>query len=58
MDKYIEGNKAAWEEAFDYRDASWGADITDRIQKEDYPFFNKETIAALQIMHTEERDRF
>ena len=38
MEKYIEGNKAAWEEAFDYRDASWGADITDRIQKEDYPF--------------------
>ena len=41
MEKYIEGNKAAWEEAFDYRDASWGADITDRIQKEDYPFFNE-----------------
>ena len=38
MEKYIEGNKAAWEEAFDKRDASWGADITERIQKEDYPF--------------------
>ena len=47
MDKYIAGNKAAWEEAFDQRHASWGADITDRIQKEDYPFFNKETAAAL-----------
>ena len=32
MDKYIEGNKEAWEEAFDNRDASWGADITDRIR--------------------------
>ena len=36
MEKYIEGNKAAWEEAFDMRDASWGADITEKIQKEDY----------------------
>ena len=35
MDKYIEGNKEAWEEAFDNRDASWGADITDRIRNED-----------------------
>ena len=42
MEKYIEGNKAAWEEAFDKRDASWGADITERIQKENYPFFEKE----------------
>ena len=41
MEKYIEGNKAAWEEAFDKRDASWGADITERVQKEDYPFFEK-----------------
>lgn len=41
MEKYIEGNKAAWEEAFDYRDTSWGADITDRIQTEDYPFSTK-----------------
>ncbi len=32
MEKYIEGNKAAWEEAFDNRDASRGADITERIQ--------------------------
>ena len=27
MEKYIEGNKAAWEEAFDKRDASWGAEM-------------------------------
>ena len=53
MEKYIEGNKAAWEEAFDYRDASWGADITDRIQKEDYPFFNEETVAVLRKLPTE-----
>ena len=48
MEKYIEGNKAAWEEAFENRDASWGADITDRIQREEYPFFNEETKRILR----------
>ena len=43
MGKYIEGNKAAWEEAFENRDASWGDDITERIRTEEYPFFNEET---------------
>lgn len=43
MEKYIEGNKAAWEEAFENRDASWGADITERVRRSDYPFFNEET---------------
>ncbi len=53
MDKYIEGNKEAWEEAFDNRDASWGADITERIRKEDYPFFEKEMIDVLKTVDTE-----
>ena len=54
MEKYIEGNKAAWEEAFDNRDASWGADITERIRsEEDYPFFNEETKAVLKQTDTE-----
>ncbi len=53
MEKYIEGNKAAWEEAFDNRDASWGADITERIQNEEYPFFNEETKAVLKQIRTE-----
>ena len=53
MDKYIEGNKAAWEEAFDNRDDSWGADITERIQKEEYPFFNEETKNVLKQIRTE-----
>lgn len=52
MDKYIEGNKAAWEEAFDNRHASWGADITKRIREEDYPFFNEETKNALRQVPT------
>lgn len=53
MEKYIEGNKAAWEEAFANRDASWGADITERIQKEDYPFFEKEMVDLLRNIDTE-----
>lgn len=53
MEKYIEGNKAAWEEAFDNRDVSWGADITERIQKENYPFFEKEMVDVLHNLDTE-----
>lgn len=53
MDEYIAGNKAAWEEAFDKRDGSWGADITDRIKNEDYPFFNEETKNVLKKLDTE-----
>ena len=53
MEKYIEGNKEAWEEAFDNRDASWGADITERIKKEEYPFFEKEMIEVLRTIDTE-----
>ena len=53
MDKYIEGNKEAWEEAFDNRDASWGADITERIRNEDYPFFEKEMAELLRSIETE-----
>lgn len=53
MEQYIEGNKAAWEEAFENRDTSWGADIADRIRTEDYPFFNEETKSVLKKLHTE-----
>ena len=55
MEKYIEGNKAAWEEAFDNRDPSWGADIVERIQKEDYAFFNEDTKKVLQTIDTENK---
>ena len=53
MEKYIEGNKEAWEEAFENRDPSWGADIVMRIQKEDYPFFNEHTAGVLKKINTE-----
>ncbi len=53
MERYIEGNKAAWEEAFENRDASWGADIAERVRAEDYPFFNEETKSVLKTLRTE-----
>ena len=53
MEKYIEGNKEAWEEAFENRDASWGADISERVRTEEYPFFNEETKNVLQKLSTE-----
>ena len=53
MEQYIEGNKAAWEEAFENRDVSWGADIPERIRTEEYPFFNEETKSVLKNLHTE-----
>ena len=48
MENYIQGNKEAWEEAFDRRDESWGADITERISTEEYAFFNEETRTVLE----------
>lgn len=53
MEKYIEGNKAAWEEAFENRDASWGADVAEKVRKEDYPFFNQETRDMLKSLNVE-----
>ena len=50
---YIQTNKKAWEEAFDNRTASWGADITERIQKDEYPFFNEDTKNILKQIRTE-----
>ena len=48
MENYILGNKEAWEEAFDKRDSAWGIDIVERVQKEEYAFFNTETIDVLK----------
>lgn len=53
MEEYIKGNKEAWEEAFDLRDASWGADITERIRQEDWPFFNEDTKNTLKKLNVE-----
>ena len=53
MDHYIQGNKEAWEEAFDKRDASWGADIVERVNNEEYAFFNEETKEFLKTIDAE-----
>lgn len=44
---YTKSNKAAWEEAFQNRSDSWGADIRERLNKEDYPFLEQVLIDAL-----------
>lgn len=48
MEDYIKGNKEAWEEAFRMRQASWGADIAQRVTNESYAFFNRDTVQALE----------
>lgn len=48
MDSYIKGNKEAWEEAFENRNASWGANITDEVQKEAYAFFYEDMAKVLK----------
>ncbi len=49
MDDYIKSNKAAWEEAFEQRDASWGEDIVSRISGgEDYAFFDRDMADVLR----------
>ena len=53
MENYIAGNKAAWEEAFENRSSSWGADLTERVRNENYPFFNEETRKVLEELPTE-----
>jgi len=53
MEKYVAGNKEAWEEAFDHRDPSWGADIVQRVREEEYPFFYEDLKAVLKGLPTE-----
>ena len=52
---YIDANKAAWEEAFDNKDESWGVDIVDRITNEEYPFFEKEMIEVLKKYNVQDK---
>lgn len=48
MEKYVKGNKEAWEEAFELRDLSWGQDIVEKIKNNKYAFLNKETVEVLE----------
>ena len=53
MENYILGNKEAWEEAFEMRTESWGADIISRIEREEYAYFNQDTIETLKHYNLE-----
>ncbi len=45
---YIQGNKAAWEEAFDQRSPDWGANVLPRLRDERYPFLRAEVVAEVE----------
>src|SRR5512138_3022199 len=45
---YIQGNKEAWEEAFEHRSPDWGSDMVPRLQSEQYPFLSDEVVGELQ----------
>jgi len=47
---YIEGNKQAWEEAFEHRKSGWGENHADVLLNQPLPFFNQDTIAALKSL--------
>ncbi len=47
---YIAANRDAWEEAFEKRTLTWGADIVARIQTESFPFFEKEMASLLRTI--------
>lgn len=47
---YIEGNKAAWEEAFEHKRPGWGEENHIRLQNEKLPFFYEDASAELRRM--------
>ncbi len=48
MEKYIEGNKAAWEEAFANRSESWCANIVENIKNQSYAYFETDMVRILK----------
>ena len=50
---YIEGNKKAWEEAFDNKKPGWGENHADLLLSQTLPFFNQDTIAELKSLDLE-----
>lgn len=45
---YIEGNRLAWEEAFEHRHKNWGEDNYRRILTEELPFFDENVAKELK----------
>lgn len=44
---YIDGNKEAWEEAFNKRNKGWGDDIASSLKNEEFPFIEKVLVEEL-----------
>lgn len=53
---YIDGNKAAWEEAFDHRHPNWGEENYIRLQKERLPFFCDDMVNELKKLNLAGKD--
>ncbi|MFT4104971.1 MAG: class I SAM-dependent methyltransferase [Lacrimispora sp.] len=53
---YIDGNKAAWEEAFDHRHPNWGEENYIRLQKEILPFICNDMVKELEKMNLAGKD--
>ncbi len=45
---YIQGNKEAWEEAFEQRSPEWGVDVLPRLRDEPHPFLSPEVVNELK----------
>ena len=45
---YIQGNKEAWEEAFEHRHEGWGEENAQRLLTEELPFFQNDMITELK----------
>lgn len=52
---YINGNKQAWEEAFENRLPGWGENHADRLANQTLPFFNQDMIAELQLLDLQDK---
>lgn len=53
--KYIQGNKEAWEEAFEHRHSGWGESNHERLLQEHLPFFHPDIAAELESMDFSEK---
>ena len=53
---YIEGNKEAWEEAFEHRQPNWGDENYIRLLNEKLPFFDENAAEELQKIHFAGKD--
>lgn len=47
---YVQGNKAAWEEAFEHKIAGWGDDNYERLMHESLPFFCPDVVKELRAI--------